>query len=291
MLGSLFLVATPIGNLEDITFRAVRVLGDVQLVAAEDTRRTATLLRHYKIRTSTISLHDHNERARTPRLVARLLEGDSIALLSDAGTPLVSDPGFHLVRQSIEAGIAVIPIPGPSAVLSALISSGAPTNSFLFLGFPPRRSNDLNKWCSALAQDERTVVFFESPHRLLATLTVMKNTLSGRTVSLCREMTKAHEELVVRPIESILEAVGTPRGEYTCVVWPRGRHALQPRAIPDGPRLLSELWHLTEKGVSRRAAVKDMARRYGLSSRNLYKELESAKLATRGKRPAAFERH
>ena len=290
MPGTLYLVATPIGNLEDITFRAVRVLGEVQLVAAEDTRRTATLLRHYEIRTPTISLHDHNERARTPRLVARILEGDSIALLSDAGTPLVSDPGLHLVRQCINVGISVVPIPGPSAVLSALTASGAPMNTFVYLGFPPRRSNDLKRWCSTLAQEERTAVFFESPHRLLTTLTVMKTTLSGTTVSLCREMTKAHEELVSGPIETILDSVGTPRGEYTCVVWPCNHRVAVTPAMPDGPALLSELGLLTKKGFSRRAAVKDMARRYGMSSRNLYQALESAKLVANGKPPALFRR-
>ncbi|HIN11907.1 MAG TPA: 16S rRNA (cytidine(1402)-2'-O)-methyltransferase, partial [Acidobacteria bacterium] len=162
MSGTLNLVATPIGNLEDITLRAVRILGEVQLIAAEDTRRTARLLRHYGITTRTTSLHEHNERQKTATLVARLLAGDSIALLSDAGTPIVSDPGLLLVRQSLDAGIPVVALPGPSAVTAALISSGAPANSFTFVGFPPRRLNARKRWCEALANEPTTLIFFES---------------------------------------------------------------------------------------------------------------------------------
>ena len=146
MSGTLYLVATPIGNLEDITVRAVRVLGEVQMIAAEDTRRSAKLLRHYGIATRATSLHEHNERQKAPALVARLRAGDSIALLSDAGTPVVSDPGLLLVRQSLDAGISVVALPGPCAVITALVSSGAPANSFTFLGFPPRKLNDRKIW-------------------------------------------------------------------------------------------------------------------------------------------------
>ena len=142
MAATLYLVATPIGNLEDITFRAVRILGEVPLIAAEDTRRAATLLRHYSISTRTTSLHEHNERQKTPTLVARLVAGDSVALLSDAGTPVVSDPGLLLVRHALDAGVSVVALPGPSAVTAALISSGAPVHSFTFVGFPPRRPSD-----------------------------------------------------------------------------------------------------------------------------------------------------
>mgnify|MGYP000509991536 FL=1 len=220
MSGTLNLVATPIGNLEDITLRAVRILGEVQLIAAEDTRRTARLLRHYGITTRTTSLHEHNERQKTATLVARLLAGDSIALLSDAGTPIVSDPGLLLVRQSLDAGIPVVALPGPSAVTAALISSGAPANSFTFVGFPPRRLNARKRWCEALANEPTTLIFFESPHRLITTLKLMMVCWGDRTVALCREMTKIHEELVVRPISDLIDVIGTPRGEYTGVVWP-----------------------------------------------------------------------
>ena len=282
MPGILHLVATPIGNLEDITFRAVRVLKEVHLIAAEDTRRTATLLRRYGIATPAASLHDHNERRRTPGLVRRLLAGDSIALLSDAGTPLVSDPGFHLVRQSLDAGIRVSAVPGPSAVTAALVSCGAPVASFTFLGFPPRRLNDRKRWCDQLAREPRTLVFFESPHRLVTTLGLLEARLGGRTVALCRELTKLHETTAAGPVSALLESLGTPRGEYTCVVWPADDSGARlsddgaPRP-PGGQALLDELDGLARGRPSRREAVKALADKYGLTARAMYREIEAAK--------------
>lgn len=278
MSGTLYLVATPIGNLEDITVRAVRILSEVRLIAAEDTRRTAKLLHHYGIATGTTSLHEHNERQKTPTLVARLLAGDSIALLSDAGTPVVSDPGLLLVRQSLDAGVAVVALPGPSAVIAALISSGAPAHSFIFVGFPPRRPNDRKKWCEALATETRTLIFFESPHRLITTLKLMKVCWGDRKVALCREMTKIHEELVVRPISELVEVVGSPRGEYTCVVWPAPQQQQPHQEIPNSSDLLSCFGRLTKTTGSRRAAVKDLGRKYGLTTKQMYSEVERAKL-------------
>lgn len=277
MSGTLNLVATPIGNLEDITLRAVRILGEVQLIAAEDTRRTARLLRHYGITTRTTSLHEHNERQKTATLVARLLAGDSIALLSDAGTPIVSDPGLLLVRQSLDAGIPVVALPGPSAVTTALISSGAPANSFTFVGFPPRRLNARKRWCEALANEPTTLIFFESPHRLITTLKLMMVYWGDRTVALCREMTKIHEELVVRPISSLIDMVGTPRGEYTGVVWPSPTRRLPSEGLPTGADLLSELGVSTNKSGSRREAVRELGRKYGLTTKQMYTEVERIK--------------
>ncbi len=280
MPGTLYLVATPIGNLEDITFRAVRTLSEVRLIAAEDTRRTGKLLRRHGISTPSTSLHDHNERRRTPGLVKRLLEGDSIALLSDAGTPLVSDPGFNLVRQSLDAGIRVTAVPGPSAVTAALVSSGAPVASFTFLGFPPRGLNDRKRWCDELAREPRTLVFFESPHRLVTTLRLLEERLGERAVALCRELTKLHESTLVGPVASLLRSVGTPRGEYTCVVWPAGPGAEPAPPRPDGPALIDELDRMTGDGSSRREAVKAMAARYRLSARAMYGAIEAAKRET-----------
>ena len=277
MSGTLNLVATPIGNLEDITLRAVRILGEVQLIAAEDTRRTARLLRHYGITTRTTSLHEHNERQKTATLVARLLAGDSIALLSDAGTPIVSDPGLLLVRQSLDAGIPVVALPGPSAVTAALISSGAPANSFTFVGFPPRRLNARKRWCEALANEPTTLIFFESPHRLITTLKLMMVYWGDRTVALCREMTKIHEELVVRPISGLIDVVGTPRGEYTGVVWPSPTRRLPSEELPTGADLLSELGVLTNKSGSRREAVRELGRKYGLTTKQMYNKVERIK--------------
>ncbi len=277
MPGTLYLVATPIGNLEDVTFRAVRILKEVRLIAAEDTRRTGKLLRHYGISTPSTSLHDHNERRRTPGFVKRLLEGDSIALLSDAGTPLVSDPGFDLVRQSLDAGVGVIAIPGPSAVTAALVCSGAPIASFTFLGFPPRGPSDRKRWCDELAREPRTLVFFESPHRLVTTLGLLEERLGERTVALCRELTKLHESTLVGPVSSLLQSVGKPRGEYTCVVWPADGTGGAPPPMPAGPELLDELDRVADHRGSRRAAVKALADRYGLGARAMYRALEEAK--------------
>ena len=279
MPGTLYLVATPIGNLEDITFRAVRTLREVRLIAAEDTRRTSRLLRHYGISTPSVSLHDHNERRRTPGLVKRLLGGEPIALLSDAGTPLVSDPGFDLVRQSLGAGVRVTAVPGPSAVISALISCGAPLASFTFLGFPPRGLRARKHWCDELAREPRTLVFFEAPHRLVTTLGLLGERLGGRTLALCRELTKLHESTLVGPAASLLQSVGRPRGEYTCVVWPAEREGVPPPA-PEGRELLDELERMSRDGGSRRDAVRALAVKYGLSARALYGAVEAAKRET-----------
>ena len=277
MPGTLYLVATPIGNLEDITIRALRILGEVRLIAAEDTRRTAKLLRHYRIETATTSLHDHNERRRTPALVERLRSGESIALLSDAGTPLVSDPGWLLVRESLDAGVSVVALPGASAVMTALVSSGAPTHTFTFVGFPPRRLNDRKKWCEALASETRTVIFFEAPHRLVTTLKLMKECCGNRMAALCRELTKIHEELVIRPISELSDVIVAPRGEYTCVVWPAAESLSETRERPRGQVLLDEIYQLTEKSTSRRSALKQIASSYGVTSRVMYREIEEAK--------------
>ncbi len=277
MAGTLYLVATPIGNLEDITFRAVRTLKEVRLIAAEDTRRTAGLLRRYGVPTPATSLHDHNERRRTPGLVERLLAGDSIALLSDAGTPLVSDPGFELVRQSLDAGVRVTAVPGPSAVTTALVSCGAPVASFTFLGFPPRGLNDRKRWCGGLAREPRTVVFFEAPHRLVTTLGLLEGRLGDRTVALCRELTKLHETILVGSVSSLLQSVGSPRGEYTCVVWPAEPIAADVPQTPDGPALLDELDKMRGELDSRRDAVKALAGKYGLSARAMYQAIEAAR--------------
>ena len=277
MSGTLYLVATPIGNLEDITLRAVRILGEVRLIAAEDTRRTAKLLRHYGVTTRTTSLHEHNERQKTSMLVARLLTGDSIALLSDAGTPIVSDPGLLLVRQALDAGIPVVALPGPCAVTAALISSGAPANSFTFVGFPPYRLNDRKRWCEELANETRTLIFFESPHRLVTTLKLMMVCWGGdRRVALCREMTKIHEDFIVQPIFRLLDVVGAPRGEYTCVVWPSSTQRSQAKKLISDD-VLEELGVLTNISDSRREAVRELGRKYGLTTRQMYTEIERIK--------------
>ena len=219
MAGILYVVATPIGNLEDVTLRALRVLRDVSLVAAEDTRRTARLLQHYSISTPTTSLHEHNERQKMPGLIARLARGESIALVSDAGTPVVSDPGEALIAAAREAGIRVESIPGPSAVMAAISSAGLPAGEFTFLGFAPNRSNNRKKWLSRLVEEPRLVVFFEAPHRILGTLTELAELIGlDSPVGVARELTKVHEELVVQPISVLLKLFENPVGEFTVLV-------------------------------------------------------------------------
>jgi 16S rRNA (cytidine1402-2'-O)-methyltransferase len=217
MAGTLFVVATPIGNLEDLSFRALRTLKEVDAIAAEDTRRTAKLLAHYAIRKSMVSLREHNERRETPRLIARLQAGESVALVSDAGTPGISDPGQHLVRSAREAGIRVSPIPGPSAVMAALSTSGEPASEFVFLGFPPRSGSGRTEWLKRLEDDPRTIVFFEAPHRIARTLADLSKLLVNRRIIIHRELTKINEDYVVYTNTSLARDI-RPRGEFVVVV-------------------------------------------------------------------------
>jgi len=199
MAGTLFVVATPIGNLEDLSFRALRTLKEVDLIAAEDTRRTSKLLAHYAIRKSMVSLREHNERREAPRLIERLKSGASIALVSDAGTPGISDPGQFLVRSAREAGITVIPIPGPSAVMAALSASGETGDAFVFMGFVPRSGALRTKWLKSLESEPRPVVFFEAPHRVERLMADLASVLVNRPIHVFRELTKINESYVIRP--------------------------------------------------------------------------------------------
>ena len=277
MAGILYVVGTPIGNLEDVTLRALRVLRDVSVVAAEDTRRTARLLQHYSISTPATSLHEHNERQKTPALVERLVRGESVALVSDAGTPVVSDPGGTLVAAAREAGIRVESIPGPSAVLAAISASGLPAGEFTFVGFPPNRSKDRVTWLERVLREPRLVVFFEAPHRIVGTLTDLATVIGvDAVVGVGRELTKVHEELVVRPIRQLLEHFSEPVGEFTLLVPPREEPAVA-RSLPDARDITEELGELTKNGrLKRREALKVLAERHGLAVNALYKLLGSA---------------
>lgn len=274
--GTLHIVSTPIGNLEDVTYRAVRVLREVDLIAAEDTRRTARLLGHYGIATRCVSFHEHNEARRTAGLLARLGAGQTLALVSDAGTPLVSDPGRGLARAAIEAGFRVEAVPGASAVLASLVASGLAEDGFTFAGFPPSRSGARRKWYGALAHEPRPVVFFEAPHRIRASLADLEAAAGDRTVAVCREMTKAHEELVIGPTSQVLGVLREPRGEFT-VVLTRAETPAAQAAVPPETEILEEFCHLTESGLSRRASIRALAARYAVSSRRVYRALEGAK--------------
>ena len=217
MPGTLFVVATPIGNLEDLSFRALRTLREVDLIAAEDTRRTSRLLAHYEIRKSLVSLHEHNEHREAPRLAARLERGESIALVTDAGTPGISDPGAHLVRLARERNVPVSPIPGPSAVMAALSTSGFPADRFVFLGFPPRSGSARREWFAKAKAERSVLVLFEAPHRIRQTVTELTDIFGERPIQIHRELTKINEELVIYtnnlPIESVKQL-----GEFVVVI-------------------------------------------------------------------------
>jgi 16S rRNA (cytidine1402-2'-O)-methyltransferase len=223
--GKLYLVSTPIGNLEDITLRAIKVLRRVDLIAAEDTRRARKLLVRYKVQAPLTSFFEHNEPAKKDALVRRLIEGNDIALISDAGTPGVSDPGFRLIQGAIEEGIGVIPIPGPSAHVAALVVSGLPTDSFHFFGFLPPKGAKRRKRLEELKELRGTIILYESPHRLLRTLEDVKAMCGDRQVVVARELTKLYEEVIRGPITEVLAGLGgrTIKGEITIVVAGRGR--------------------------------------------------------------------
>jgi 16S rRNA (cytidine1402-2'-O)-methyltransferase len=278
MAGILYVIATPIGNLEDVTLRALRLLRDVSVVAAEDTRRTARLLQHYSISTPTTSLHEHNEREKTPKLIERLQRGESIALVSDAGTPVVSDPGETLIAAARAAGIRVEAIPGASAVMTAVASSGLEAREFTFLGFPPSRSKDRKRWLANAVREPRLVVMFEAPHRILGTLTDLAALLGDEAVvGVARELTKAHEELVVRPIYGLLEYFSNPRGEFTVLIPPRQAQPPDDKPVLDAERARAEFGELTKNGgLKRREALKVLAERHGLGVNDLYRILADA---------------
>ncbi len=217
--GVLYLVATPIGNLEDITYRAVKVLSSVDLIAAEDTRKTKILLDHYKINKPMISYYSYNEKIRAPQLIEKLLAGRSIAIVSDAGTPGISDPAFHIVQHALENRISIIPIPGPTAFISALIASGLPTDRFVFEGFLPVKKGRKTKF-ELLKSESRTLILYESPHRIRKTLAEIQNYFGNRNVVVARELTKKFEEIVRGPIQFVLSELEKkePRGEYVVVI-------------------------------------------------------------------------
>ena len=279
MPGTLYVVATPIGNLEDFTLRAIRVLQEVHLIAAEDTRRTAILLRHYSISTPTTSFHAHNEQQKQAPLLAKLEQGQLLALVSDAGTPTLSDPGTRLIAAAHTRGIRVEAVPGASAILAALVSSGMTTDQFLFAGFPPSRAKDRTAWLERLTDEPRPIVMFESPHRILKLLVHMKDVFGDRDISLGRELTKKHEELVKGPISFVINKLKSIKGEFTLVISPSIPDRRKNSSV-DKMLIYKEFCHLTDqKDLMRREAVLRLSRRHGMSSKTVYKAIEEAKKA------------
>jgi len=268
--GTLYIVATPIGNLEDITFRAVRILREVDLIACEDTRHTGKLLGHYGVSKPLVSYHEHNERTRSEELLGELQAGKNVALVTDAGTPLVSDPGYRLVAGARKLGIPVSPVPGPGAFLAALSASGLATDSFVFLGFLPPKKNQRRKTLENWKAIASTLVCYEAPHRIAETLQDIADVLGARQVVLARELTKVHEEFLHGTPAELLQALAlrpSLKGEITLMVG-KGDAPEQ-----DEQPLASAVEELLQAGVPRMEALKTVARRRGLSKREVYKQL------------------
>ena len=276
MAGALYLVGTPIGNLEDMTYRAVRVLREADVIACEDTRRTRGLLSHFGIAGKTLlSCHEHNEEARATELVRRVGAGESVALVSDAGMPGISDPGYRVVRAMVEAGLRVEPIPGASAMTAAVAASGLPTDAFRFCGFLPAKQGQRRKALEAAATETATLVFYEAPHRIAAALADVEQTLGDREVVAAREITKLHEEFLRGPASKFraeIEARGGVKGEIVLLI--AGSRAAAPEVdIP----LEQRVDELTAGGASRMEAIKQAARERGLSKRDAYQHMERHK--------------
>ncbi|MBI5829165.1 MAG: 16S rRNA (cytidine(1402)-2'-O)-methyltransferase [Chloroflexi bacterium] len=269
-LSPLYIVATPIGNLEDITARALRTLREVRLIAAEDTRQTAKLLTHFNIATPTTSYFEHNKLAKLDYILEQLQAGD-VALVSDGGLPGLSDPGYELIREAIARGITVVPIPGPSAIPTALVASGLPTDAFVYLGFLPRKSGDRARLLTLNADDPRTLICLEAPHRLLDTLAEIQHLLGDRRVAVCRELTKLHEEIFRGTVSEALTrfSPGEVRGEITLVL--EGRTELAAPEPWDEARIRAALRDLLALGLERKEAAKQIAAQSGWERREVYK--------------------
>ncbi|MBC7971403.1 MAG: 16S rRNA (cytidine(1402)-2'-O)-methyltransferase [Verrucomicrobia bacterium] len=268
MTGTLYLVGTPIGNLEDMTFRAVRTLQMVDIIAAEDTRHTGKLLHHFQVDTPQISYHDHNRHRRTAELLERLQEGKSIALVTDAGMPGISDPGYELVKACAEASILVVPIPGASAAIAALVASGLPCDRFLFEGFLPAKAPARRAHLELLQTESRTLIFYEAPHRLRQTLQAFLILGADRQIVLARELTKRYEEIWRGTVTAAIAHYSThePQGEFTIVV--AGAEITQP--VLSDATLKTELQNLFKQGFSRSDASRQLAQQTALPRRQIY---------------------
>ena len=279
MAGKLYICATPIGNLSDITLRALETLKSVDLIAAEDTRHTRQLLTHFDIHTPLTSYHEHNRYEKAAQLVGELLAGRNIAQVSDAGTPVISDPGEELVRQAVQAGIEVVPLPGACALITALSVSGIPGRRFAFEGFLPRGKKERAERLAALKNETRTLLFYEAPHHLKETLADLEAALGDRPAALCRELTKVHEE-VLRLNLSRLQALyreEEPRGEYVLVVEGRSGEALaeEAREAWESLSLEEHVARYTAQGLPEKEAIRQAAKDRGLQKREVYNALKA----------------
>ncbi len=266
--GTLYIVGTPIGNLEDMTFRAVQTLQDVDLIAAEDTRHTGKLLQHFQVKTPQVSYHEHNRTSRIPELIKQLSEGKAIALVSDAGMPGISDPGYELILACVEASIAVVPIPGASAAITALSAAGLPTDKFVFEGFLPPKTNQRREYLELLRTESRTLIFYESPHRLRATLQDFAEIFPQRQIVLARELTKFYEEFWRGTVEEgcRLYQQKEPQGEYTLIVAGAVKDENQLTEV----EIRGELEKMLAQGVTRSQASRELAELTSLPRKQIY---------------------
>lgn len=274
MPGTLYLVATPIGNLQDMTFRAVEVLKSVDLIACEDTRHTRKLLNAFEISTKLVSYHEHNEGDRAEELAHLLSEGRSVAVVSDAGTPGINDPGFRVVQKAIEIGADVVPIPGPVAFVNAVIVSGLPTDSIFFGGFLPSKTGDRKKRLRELFQVPATLVFYETPHRISASLRDARDVLGDRYAAVARELTKIHEEIFRGRLSEIERAIAGARGEMVLVI-DRSREDSEPSSAASS--IAGRLAELQAEGLEQKAALKTLAKERGVGKSEVYRLLQSEK--------------
>ena len=274
MTGTLYLVATPIGNLEDMTYRAVRILGEVDLIAAEDTRNSIKLLNHFDIKTPMTSYHEHNKYEKAEELVAKLAAGTDIAVITDAGTPGISDPGEELVKLSYEAGIKVVPVPGACAAINALVASGLPTRRFAFEAFLPSDKKERKLVLDELSKETRTIIIYEAPHRLVKTLGELSECLGDRDATVCRELTKKHEtffKTTLREAHSYYEA-NEPKGECIIVIKGLSREAIieENRKQWDAMTIPEHIKMYMEKGMDKKEATKQVAKDRGVPKRDIY---------------------
>ncbi len=277
MAGTLYLCATPIGNLEDMTYRAVRVLQEVDLIAAEDTRNSIKLLNHFEIKTPMTSYHEYNKIEKGHKLVEKLLDGTDIALITDAGTPGISDPGEELVKMCHEAGVIVTAVPGAAACITALTISGQGTRRFAFEAFLPTDKKERQAVLEEMKNETRTIVMYEAPHRLVRTLELLADTLGDRGVSICRELTKKHETVYKTTLSEALAHYKeeAPRGECVIVIEGKSRKALEEEAQAQWESLSIEehMEHYLSQGIDKKAAMKQVAKDRGISKRDVYQAL------------------
>jgi len=273
MLGTLYVVSTPIGNLTDITHRALQVLREVDLIACEDTRHTRKLLQHFGIDTRTISYHEHNEESRSKELIRQLTDGRNVAVVSDAGTPTISDPGFRLVNAAVENDIQVVPVPGPSALITALTASGLATDEFFFAGFLPSRPTARQTRLRELSSVPGTLIFYEAPHRLAASLKDAREVLGERHAVVARELTKLHEEIkrgYLGELASHYSDIENPRGEFVVLI---DKTVLEKEDAVNQQSIGSLVREYEEQGLDHRAALKKAARKLGISRAEAYRQL------------------